>query len=326
MSDPQRVAVYSIPSHRSFADALAAGLIARFGKDPLGLAAGRILLPNNRAVRAVTEAFVRASGSGLLLPRLIPIGDPDLGERVGGVLDQIDDPAPPAIDPLERLLRLAATLRGEGTAESLRLAADLTRTLDALLIEEVPPLRLREAVSQTDSLAAHWEKSLEKLQLIYDVWPHLLAESGAIDLAERRNRLLHGLAERWRDRPPPGFTVAAGITTAAPAVADVLARVARMPDGLVVLPGLWLPNIFPDAEWDGLGPDDQGRSEATHPQLHLKTLLDRIGVAKAHQQIEFAVLEDCMRETLNESAERRVAVLDPIRLVIENWLRPASPL
>ncbi|WP_308517072.1 PD-(D/E)XK nuclease family protein [Sphingomonas flavescens] len=284
MSDPQRVAVYSIPSHRSFADALAAGLIARFGRDPLGLAAGRILLPNNRAVRAVTEAFVRASGSGLLLPRLIPIGDPDLGERVGGALDQIDDPVPPAIDPLERLLRLAATLRGEGTAESLRLAADLTRTLDALLIEEVPPLRLREAVSQTDSLAAHWEKSLEKLQLIYEVWPHLLAESGAIDLAERRNRLLHGLAERWRDRPPQGFTVAAGITTAAPAVADVLARVARMPDGLVVLPGLWLPNIFPDAEWDGLGPDDQGRSEATHPQLHLKTLLDRIGVARGEVQ------------------------------------------
>ena len=40
MSDPQRVAVYTIPSHRSFADALAAGLIARFGKDPLGLARG----------------------------------------------------------------------------------------------------------------------------------------------------------------------------------------------------------------------------------------------------------------------------------------------
>jgi ATP-dependent helicase/nuclease subunit B len=284
MSDPSRVAVYSIPSHRSFADALAAGLLARFGRDPLGLAAGRILLPNNRALRAVTEAFVRASGSGLLLPRLIPIGDPDLGERVGGALDRIDDPAPPAIDPLERLLRLAATLRGEGTAESLRLAADLTRTLDALLIDEVPPERLREAVAQTDSLAAHWEKSLEKLQLIYEVWPHLLAGLGAIDLAERRNLLLHGLAERWRDDPPPGFTVAAGITTAAPAVADVLARVARMAGGMVVLPGLWLPSIFLDEEWDALGPDDQGRSEATHPQLHLKILLDRIGVVRGEVQ------------------------------------------
>src|SRR5213082_410928 len=110
MSDPRRVTVYTIPSHRSFADALAAGLIARFGKEPLGLAQGRILLPNNRAVRAVTDAFVRASGAGLLLPRLIPIGDPELDERIGGALEPIDDDdaIPPAIDPLQRLLALAA--------------------------------------------------------------------------------------------------------------------------------------------------------------------------------------------------------------------------
>src|SRR5919199_6096839 len=103
MSDPQRVNVFTIPSNRSFADALAAGLIARFGKDPLGLARGRILLPNNRAVRSVTEAFVRASGSGLLLPRLVPVGDPDLGERVSGVLETSGpgDPLPPSVNPTE---------------------------------------------------------------------------------------------------------------------------------------------------------------------------------------------------------------------------------
>src|SRR3954469_19732484 len=114
MSD--RVAVFTIPSHRSFADALAAGLIQRFGKDPLGLAVGRILLPNNRAVRTLTEAFVRASGSGLLLPRLIPIGDPELDERIGSALDPIDgDDLPPAVDPLQRLLMLAELVRREGT-------------------------------------------------------------------------------------------------------------------------------------------------------------------------------------------------------------------
>src|SRR6476620_6543679 len=118
MFDPARVAVYSIPSHRSFADALAAGLIARFGKDPLGLARGRILLPNNRAVRTVTEAFVRASGSGLLLPRLIPGGDPELDDRIGGALDPADpaEPVPPAIDPLARLLTLASMVGAGGTA------------------------------------------------------------------------------------------------------------------------------------------------------------------------------------------------------------------
>src|SRR5438128_8635815 len=162
MSDPQRVSVYTIPSHRSFADALAAGLIARFGKEPLGLAQGRILLPNNRAVRAVTDAFVRASEGGLLLPRLIPIGDPELDDRVGGALDPIEqrEPVPPAIEPLERLLKLASIVPGESSAEKLRLAVDLARTLDALLIEEIVPNELHRAVGESDELAKHWERSL----------------------------------------------------------------------------------------------------------------------------------------------------------------------
>ena len=46
---------------------------------------------------------------------------------------------------------------------------------------------------------------------------------------------------------------------------------------------------------------------------------ERIGVAKAHQVIDFSILEDCMREHLNDVAPRRMAVLDPIKLVIDNY-------
>jgi len=46
---------------------------------------------------------------------------------------------------------------------------------------------------------------------------------------------------------------------------------------------------------------------------------ERIGVSKAHQVIDFSVLEDCMRDDLNEVAPRRMAVLDPVKLVIENF-------
>ena len=236
-------------------------------------------------MRAVTEAFVRASGSGLLLPRMIPIGDPEIDERIGGPLETLDDePVEPAIDPTERVLRLASIVGAEGSAEALRLASDLARTLDALLIEEIAPSRLGDAVSETAELARHWEKSLEKLRLIYENWPHILASEGVVDLAERRNRLLRALAERWRDSPPPGFTVAAGITTSAPAVVALVSRVARMSEGMVVLPGLWLADLMPKEEWDGLGPSENGRGEATHPQFHLKLLLDRIGVGREEVQ------------------------------------------
>jgi len=46
---------------------------------------------------------------------------------------------------------------------------------------------------------------------------------------------------------------------------------------------------------------------------------DRIGVSKADSWIEYTILEDCMREVLNVEAERRIAVLDPIKLVIDNY-------
>jgi glutaminyl-tRNA synthetase len=46
---------------------------------------------------------------------------------------------------------------------------------------------------------------------------------------------------------------------------------------------------------------------------------ERIGVSKANQVIDFGVLEDCMREHLNEVAPRRMAVLDPVKLVMTNY-------
>ncbi len=55
-----------------------------------------------------------------------------------------------------------------------------------------------------------------------------------------------------------------------------------------------------------------------------KLFTDRIGVSKADSWIEYTILEDCMREVLNESAERRIAVLDPIKLVIDNYPADSS--
>ena len=46
---------------------------------------------------------------------------------------------------------------------------------------------------------------------------------------------------------------------------------------------------------------------------------ERIGVSKSDNWIDPSVLEDCMREHLNEVAPRRIAVLDPLKLVIDNY-------
>ena len=51
----------------------------------------------------------------------------------------------------------------------------------------------------------------------------------------------------------------------------------------------------------------------------IRLFCERIGVSKADSWIDMSVLEDCLREDLNERAERRIAVLDPLKLLIENY-------
>src|SRR5690606_38691091 len=51
---------------------------------------------------------------------------------------------------------------------------------------------------------------------------------------------------------------------------------------------------------------------------------ERIGVSKADSWIDYSVLEDAMRDDLNERAPRRMAVLDPIKLIVDNFPEGAS--
>ena len=51
----------------------------------------------------------------------------------------------------------------------------------------------------------------------------------------------------------------------------------------------------------------------------IRLFAERIGVSKADQWIDMSVLEDCLRDDLNARAERRIAVLDPVKLVIDNY-------
>ncbi len=295
MAERRGPQLYTIPAHRAFADGLAAGLIRRFGKDPMTLARGIVLLPSNRAKRTITDAFVRASEGGLLLPRLVAIGDVDSGEAAGAVLDPADDdaPIPPAIDPLTRRLILARLISEERTraatpidaAEAIRLAGELARTLDQLLVEEIPPERLR-TLEVAPELSDHWQRALAMFTLVLDRWPAELERLGRIDLADRRSRLLHRLADRWATQPPAGFVCAAGISTTAPAIARLLRVVGDLPQGLVVFAGL--ATEMEEAEWQALGPHEphsvtglRARATETHPQFQLKLLLDRMGVNRA---------------------------------------------
>ena len=51
----------------------------------------------------------------------------------------------------------------------------------------------------------------------------------------------------------------------------------------------------------------------------IRLFAERIGVSKADQWIDMSVLEDCLRDDLNARAERRIAVLDPVKLILDNY-------
>ena len=51
----------------------------------------------------------------------------------------------------------------------------------------------------------------------------------------------------------------------------------------------------------------------------IRLFAERIGISKADSWIDMSILEDCLREDLNERAARRIAVLKPLKLIIDNY-------
>jgi glutaminyl-tRNA synthetase len=55
------------------------------------------------------------------------------------------------------------------------------------------------------------------------------------------------------------------------------------------------------------------------PSAAIREFIKRIGVAKANSVVDVGMLEFCIRENLNKTAQRRMAVLRPLKVVIENY-------
>ena len=74
------------------------------------------------------------------------------------------------------------------------------------------------------------------------------------------------------------------------------------------------------AGWDDPRlPTLSGLRRRGYPPEAIRTFCDRIGVAKGDSIVDVALLEHCVREYLNQQAPRFMAVLRPLRVVIENY-------
>jgi ATP-dependent helicase/nuclease subunit B len=297
-AQPIRAHVFNVPFGNDLCDATASLILQAGTTDPLSVSNNILLLPNNRAVKAMSEAFVRHAAPGLLLPRMVTVGDLALDEALGPLLDpvSVDENLWPVIGTLDRvflLARLVAKNRPKGqaisSAEALRLARKLADMVDELEIEQVDFGRFADVGIEAD-LAGHWQSSYGQLLEILPAYCAELSRRKLLGPAERRNRLLGRLEQRLAESPPSVPIIAAGITTSAKAIARLLRRIARLPQGKVILPGLDLD--MDDGQWAALShvAEDEGerkprRNIEVHPQFHLKHLLDQMGVGRSEVDV-----------------------------------------
>ena len=73
-------------------------------------------------------------------------------------------------------------------------------------------------------------------------------------------------------------------------------------------------------------PTISGLRRRGYTAASIREFCKRIGVTKQDNTIEMASLESCIREDLNENAPRAMAVIDPVKLVIENYPQGESEM
>jgi ATP-dependent helicase/nuclease subunit B len=292
--------VFTIPPGVPYLDALVGALldgrlIEGFSPaDPFALSDVTIYLPTRRSARAIRERFLAHFRRPILLPRIRTLGDID--EDEADLLDPAAANVPAAVASMERqlvltelvlgwsgaMVRAAAEFADEelvvpaSPADAARLAASLAR-----LIDQVGTSRdaWRGLFGEEESdLARFWQITLEFLRIATEFWPAQLAERGLIDPGARRDMLIRAAAARLREHGSETPVIAAGSTGSVPATADLLAAIAGLPNGAVVLPGL--DRHLDRKSWDAIGTDAGDPAGAGHPQFGLKALIATLGIAR----------------------------------------------
>src|SRR3989440_5159728 len=292
--------VFTIPASAPFLPALIRALrdgqlLEGFpgGGDPLAWSRATLFLPTRRACSLARDAFLDVLDvDAAVLPRIVPLGDIDEDELAfaEAASGEAGLNVPPEVGGLERRMLLAGLVlqwaeqlkpqRGEpplivhSPAAALALADALARLIDDMTTRQVAWEKLNGLVP--DNLDRYWQLTLDFLKIAGEYWPKLLDERGAIEPAARRDLLIE--AERIRLAVNDAPVIAAGSTGSMPATAKLLATIAQLPHGAVVLPGL--DTDLDDAAWELIGGVEAHPAAFGHPQLAMHALLRRIGITR----------------------------------------------
>ena len=268
--------LFALPPGADFASEFARGLRARMGgAAPEAMARVEIMVNTRRGSRAIEDALVDSAQRSALLPRLSLLSE--LGEDPLAAAD-----LPPAIDPMRRQLRLSRLVeaylrRTEGAPVTAApdLAEALGHLLDELQEDGVDAAALDGLVAGElpERAAAHWQGTLDFVDIVRKAWPAIRAEAedGALDPKARQRLVIERLRLDWSAAPPADPVIAAGSTGSVTSTAELLAAIARLPQGAVVLPG-FDAGLAPEI-WRAMGPE--------HPMAPFRRLLGLLGMEPA---------------------------------------------
>src|SRR5215218_9299188 len=272
--------------------------------EPLALAEATLYLPTRRACRLARDMFLEAlEGDAAILPSIVALGDIDEDEiifaeaatrEIAGAALDLPEPLSAAKRRmlLTRLvLQWAAApgMRGEAGARlvasspaaAFALADDLARLMDDMTTRQVSWEKLDGLVP--DHVDLYWQKTLDFLKIARERWPEVLKEHGKMEPAARRDALI--AAERKRLAQSNTPVIAAGSTGSMPSTAALLATIAHLPQGAVVLPGL--DTDLDEDSWNTIGSEDRAAGTESspavfgHPQHALHGLLRRLEISRA---------------------------------------------
>lgn len=226
-----------------------------------------IFLPSRRAVRTVEKMIARRCGGAAVLPRLVALGeaaDPaDLDDQDAGDGPHADNVVPDIVRVCVAAKLLAADANIGSIGAALPVARDLIRMTDYLENEGVDIASMDWGRVVDEKYAAHFQAKAKILNIIAQVMP--MCAAGAKTRAQSRNSDIRAWIDVIGANKYSRVIVCAS-TGSVPATADLMAAVAGMPNGRIILSGKISGN---ESE---MGLD-------THPYNSEYKFLSRIGCA-----------------------------------------------
>jgi ATP-dependent helicase/nuclease subunit B len=286
--------VFTIPPGTPFLRTVAAALCGgrlhegfhHDPRDPLSLANVTIFVPTRRAARVLRSEFVDLLGGGsAILPVIRPLGETeddsgyfdlaapeemDLATPIGGVARLLElgrlilawrNRLPQVVIDIHSDSPLIAPA---SPADAIWLARSLAELIDSVETEERDWAELDKL--GTADLAIWWQLTAQFLRIASEFWPGRLEELRRSSPARHQAALLRGEARRIGERQHKGPVIVAGSTGSIPAAADLIAAIAGLPEGAVVLPGL--DCAMPSNHWQAIsneapvGPDRAGKPQS----------------------------------------------------------------